>query len=102
MRLFVNQTNRIHTDPVINKSTGDLLNGANVTVKLFQEDGTTLITGSNQTLTEEGSTGIYSVVLGVLAVVNKQKCKIELDIKQGLTSVWYFKGPLLAIIRDQF
>lgn len=101
MRIFVGQTNRIWTDPVVNKSTGDLLNGADVTVRVFDHTNT-LVTGSEQILAEDGSTAIYSIVLDVLSIVDKEKCKIELTIEDGGTVVWYFKGPIKAIIRDQF
>lgn len=99
MRLFCNQTNLVYTDPVIDKITQAPVTTAVVTANLY-DSSDTLVPSSNITLPHING-GVYRAVMPVLAVVDKNTYQIELLVKISGVTVWYFKGPIKAIIRTQ-
>ncbi len=99
MRLFINQTNLLYTEPVLDTLTGEPVLGLIINVKVFDENNT-LITGSDITLTDNGD-GTYKGTEPILGLTNHALYQIEVNVLFGSTPVWYFKGPVRALIRSK-
>lgn len=96
MRLFINQTNKLKTTPIVDIDSGLPLDTLVVTARVL--DGVTEL--STATLAHT-SGGVYSGTLGVIAgLEDDTNYTLEVTVKQSGTNIWYFKGPIKAIIRD--
>lgn len=99
MRIFCRQTNLLYTDPVIDTRTKLPVTGLTIEIKIYDSDDV-LVPSSDITLTDVGG-GVYEGIEPLLATVDKTIYKLEIKVLFGSTPVWYFKGPIKAIIRDK-
>jgi len=98
MRIFINQTNIFETEPVTDEVSEDILDSLDIFVKIYDSNDV-LVTGSDVTVGYVAE-GVYRTTIPVLtSLVNKTEYQIEVLVKSGATNVWYFKGPITAIIR---
>lgn len=96
MRILINQTNRIETTPILDISTGTPLTTLTVEATVF--DGVTELDSISLLHT---SGGVYVGTFDVIPELEDDKeYTFELVVKQGSTNIWYFKGPVKAVIRD--
>ncbi len=101
MRIFVNQQNLIETEPIIDEVTGDTLDDLDITFKLYTKPDDVLVTGSTLVLGFVAD-GVYrSTQLTLAALVDGTTYNAELVVKSGSATIWYFKGPIKAIIRSK-
>lgn len=95
MRIFLGQTNRLETTPILEVGTGTPLTALTITVKVY--NGATLL----ETLSlAHTSGGIYVGVMPKIAsLVDGKEYSLEVDVVSSGTTVWYFKGPVSALLR---
>lgn len=99
MRIFIKQQNIFETDPVTDEITGAILDSLDIKINIFDKDNV-LVTGSNLTVGYV-SAGVYRVTIPVLTtLVNKTDYQIEVIVKSGSVTVWYFLGNITAIIKS--
>lgn len=102
MRFFVQQTNYLVTDPVIDSLSKVAQTTAVVTAKLYEGD--TLVEDSDVTLSHVGN-GVYQGQWPVLDVIadepNQTKYEIEFSITISGNVVHYLRGPITAVLRTQ-
>ncbi len=100
MRIFMKQTNMIETAPAISKATGLPVETLAITFKVYDQTDT-LIGPSSITLGHVAG-GVYrGTVPELTALIHNEKFNVELEVRDGPTRIWYFKGPAKAIIRNQ-
>jgi hypothetical protein len=99
MRFFKTQTNVVETDPILNRLTRVPVEDLTVLFKLYDPNGS-VVTDSNVQL-DHTSGGIYRKTVPVLAsLATSDNYEVELDVKSGSVTVWYFRGPITILTRD--
>ena len=98
MRLFVNQTNRVYTDPVMDITVDPNIpiTDATAACKLYDMSDV-LITNSDIALLHT-SGGVYVGEWPVLAVVKDTKYQIEIIVTKAGKTIWYTKQEITARI----
>lgn len=98
MRLFVNQTNHVFTDPVMDLTVtpNTPITDATAACNLYDLDGA-LITNSNIALPHT-SGGVYAGEWPILAVVKDTLYYIEIIITKAGKTIWYTKQLIKARI----
>ncbi len=100
MRLFLNQTNLVSTSRLTNKITGNAEESLVIVVKVFDETDT-LVPDSTITLSHVGD-GYYRNKLPKLEeLIDDGRYQLEMIITKSGEDVWYFKGPIKAIVRKK-
>jgi hypothetical protein len=95
MRILINQTNKLETTPILAVGTTTPLTSLTVTAKLY--NGATLL---DTTVLAHTSGGIYSGTMPVIAgLVDLKEYDLEVTVQQTGVNIWYFKGPVTAVIR---
>ena len=99
MRLFMRQTNVFQTSPVRNRfPPRELLTELIITVKVFTA-ADVLVPDSEKVL-QHIEDGVYRETMPVLAsLVDNTEYNLEIDVKSGTATIWYFYGPIKAIVR---
>jgi hypothetical protein len=98
MRLFMKQQNVIETSPVLDAVSKEPQETLTIEFKVYDSTDT-LVTNSDITLAYV-SNGIYRGTCPELtSLVENATYKVELKVKNGPITIWYFKGPAKAIIR---
>lgn len=98
MRLFVNQTNRVYTDPVMDISVipNVTITDATVECNLYDADDN-LITDSDIVLVHENA-GIYGGEWPVLDITADVVYYIEVIVTKSAKVIWYTKQAITARI----
>jgi hypothetical protein len=95
------QTNVLETTPVRDAVTKEIVDDLVIDVKVFDATDT-LVPDSDITLPHTVG-GVYRGIMPKLEeLVNNIKYQLEIDVKSGSVTVYYFKGSIKAIIRDEF
>jgi hypothetical protein len=95
MRILINQVNRLETTPILAVGTTTPLTSLTITAKLY--NGATLL---DTTSLAHTSGGIYVGTIPVIAgLVDLKEYDLEVVVQQASVPIWYFKGPVTAVIR---
>lgn len=102
MRLFLNQTNDVWTDPVINDRTKAIETGAVAIAKLWNDKNKTSQVPDSSITLNHTSGGVYLGTFPELEeLIDKTEYYLEIDVRISGVRVWYFFGPITARLRDQ-
>lgn len=99
MRLFLKQENIIETTPILDHITKAPRTDLDVFFKLYDMNDA-LVAGSDVTLAHAGG-GVYRVILPELNILTG-KYQVQLTVSLTGVHLWYFKGPVKALIRAKF
>lgn len=96
MRLFVNQTNHVYTDPVMDITVTPHIpiTDATAVCNLYDMEDT-LITNSNISLLHTTG-GVYTGEWPVLSVIKDVDYQIEIIITKAGKTIWYTKQVITA------
>jgi hypothetical protein len=100
MRIFRKQGNLIETSKATDKITGAILSTLVITFALYDETDT-LVDDSDVTLVYNATTETYQKIVPTLSTLETATYQAELEVKLSGETLWYFKGPCKALIREQ-
>lgn len=102
MRIFLNQTNDIWTDPVINDRTKIPETTAAATAKLWEDKNKNVQVPDSSITMNHTSAGVYLGTFPELEeLIDATVYYLEMEVRVSGVRVWYFFGPITARLRNE-